>query len=62
MAKLLKTKFPSVYYKEDTQTKVRTYIVRIKIVGIIDTEQIIGYSNDAIRKPYFSISEAYRAY
>ena len=39
MAKLIKTKFPGIYYKEDTITKVKTYIARIKIVGIIDTAQ-----------------------
>ncbi|MDD5157284.1 site-specific integrase [Sulfurimonas sp.] len=49
MSKLIKTKFAGVYYKEDSQSKVRTYIARIKIVGLIDTEQIVGYSNDAIR-------------
>ncbi len=49
MSDLIKTKFPGVYYKEDPQTKVKTYIARIKIVGMIDTEQIVGYSNDAIR-------------
>ncbi len=49
MAKLIKTKFPGIYYKEDTTTKVKTYIARIKIVGIIDTEQIVGYSNDSIK-------------
>ena len=49
MTKLNKTKFPAIYYKEDSKTKVKTYIARIKIVGIIDTEQIVGYSNDAIK-------------
>lgn len=49
MANLIKTKFSGIYYKEDTQTKVKTYIARIKIAGVIDTEQIVGYSNDAIR-------------
>ena len=50
MAKdLIKTKFPGVYYKLDSKTKVKTYIVRIKIVGVINTEQIVGYSNDSIR-------------
>jgi integrase len=46
---LIKTKFPGVYYEQDSQTKVKTYIARIKIVNIIDTEQIVGYSNDVIR-------------
>ncbi|MEA2051123.1 MAG: site-specific integrase [Campylobacterota bacterium] len=47
--KLIKTKFPGVYYEQDNKTKVKTYIARIKIVGVIDTEQIVGYSNDSIR-------------
>jgi len=46
---LIKTKFPGIYYELDVQTKIKTYIARIKIVGIIDTEQVVGYSNDAIR-------------
>ena len=46
---LIKTKFPGIYYELDTKTKVKTYIARIKIVGIINTEQIVGYSNDTIR-------------
>ncbi len=46
---LIKTKFHGIYYEQDTQTKVKTYIARIKIVGIINTEQVVGYSNDAIR-------------
>lgn len=49
MSDLIKTKFAGVYYKEDSQTKVKTYIVRINIRGLINTEQIVGYSNDAIR-------------
>lgn len=49
MSKLIKTKFAGIYYKEDTKTKVKTYIARIKITGVINTEQIVGYSNDAIR-------------
>lgn len=49
MSGLIKTKFAGIYFKEDPQTKVKTYIARIKITGIIDTEQIVGYSNDAIR-------------
>lgn len=49
MSGLIKTKFAGIYFKEDSQTKVKTYIARIKITGIIDTEQIVGYSNDAIR-------------
>ena len=44
-----KTKFPGIYFVQDSQTKVKTYIARIKVVGIIDTEQIVGYSNDAIK-------------
>jgi integrase len=49
MSDLIKTKFAGVYYKEDTQTKVKTYIARINIRGLINTEQIVGYSNDAIK-------------
>ncbi|MFA6138729.1 MAG: tyrosine-type recombinase/integrase [Sulfurimonas sp.] len=49
MSDLIKTKFAGVYYKEDTQTKIKTYIARINIRGLINTEQIVGYSNDAIR-------------
>ena len=45
----IKTKFPGVYYIIDSKTKVKTYIARIKINGLIDTEQIVGYSNDEIR-------------
>lgn len=46
---LIKTKFAGVYYTLDTQSKIRTYIARIKINGLINTEQIVGYSNDEIR-------------
>lgn len=49
MSDLMKTKFTGIYYKEDSQTKVKTYIARINIRGLINTEQIVGYSNDAIR-------------
>lgn len=45
----IKTKFPGIYYKQDTITKVKTYFARIKINGVISTYQIVGYSNDAIR-------------
>jgi integrase len=45
----LKTKFPGIYYIQDFRTKVKTYIARIKVAGIIDTEQIVGYSNDSIK-------------
>ena len=45
----IKTKFPGVYYTVDSKTKVKTYIARIKVNGVIDTEQIVGYSNDEIR-------------
>lgn len=45
----IKTKFPGIYYVQDSITKVKTYIARIKIVGVIDTEQIVGYSNDSIK-------------
>lgn len=46
---LIKTKFPGIYYRQDSKTKVKTYIARIKINGLINTEQIVGYSNDAIK-------------
>lgn len=49
MSELIKTKFAGIYYKEDSQTKVKTYIARINIRGFINTEQIVGYSNDSIR-------------
>lgn len=45
----IKTKFPGIYYIQDSITKVKTYIARIKVAGLIDTEQIVGYSNDAIK-------------
>jgi len=45
----IKTKFPGIYYVQDSITKVKTYIARLKVAGIIDTEQIVGYSNDSIR-------------
>jgi integrase len=41
----IKTKYAGVYYTEDTKTRVKTYIARIKLVGIVDTEQVVGYSN-----------------
>ena len=47
--KLIKTKFPGIYYEQDPVSKVKTYIARIKIVGVINTEQVVGYSNDAIK-------------
>lgn len=46
--KLNKTTFPGVFCQIDEKTNVKTYIARIKIAGIIDTEQVVGYSNDAI--------------
>jgi len=46
---LVKTKFPGIYYEQDPISKVKTYIARIKIVGVINTEQVVGYSNDAIK-------------
>ena len=49
MSDLIKTKFAGIYYKEEPKTKVKTYIARINIRGLINTEQIVGYSNDAIR-------------
>ena len=40
-----KTKYTGVYVKEDSSTKVKTYLVRIKMKGT-ETEQVVGYSND----------------
>jgi integrase len=40
-----KTKYPGIYEKIDNTTKIKTYLARIKVNGI-DTEQIVGYSND----------------
>lgn len=40
-----KTKFTGVYVKEDPKTKVKTYLARIKVMGV-ETEKIVGYSND----------------
>jgi len=48
MKDLVKTKFPGIYYKTDSKTKIKTFIARIKIVGL-NTEQIVGYSNDSIK-------------
>ncbi|MBN2963837.1 site-specific integrase [Sulfurospirillum sp. T05] len=46
---LIKTKFPGVYYIIDPTSKVKTYFARIKIIGLVNTDQIVGYSNDEIR-------------
>jgi len=46
---LIKTKFAGIYYEQDEKTKIKTYIARIKVAGVIDTEQVVGYSNDSIR-------------
>lgn len=46
---LIKTKFAGISYTIDEKTKVKTYIARIKVAGVIDTEQVVGYSNDSIR-------------
>lgn len=46
---LIKTKFPGIYYEQDPLTKVKTYIARVNIAGVINTEQIVGFSNDAIK-------------
>ena len=46
-SKLQKTKYAGVYFSEDPQTKVKTYVARIVLAGIIDTEVVVGYSNDA---------------
>jgi integrase len=48
-SKLQKTKYAGVYFSEDPQTRVKTYVARIVLAGIIDTEVVVGYSNDACK-------------
>lgn len=48
-SKLQKTKYAGVYFTEDTQTRVKTYVARIVLAGIIDTEVVVGHSNDQHR-------------
>ncbi|MDD3467502.1 MAG: site-specific integrase [Campylobacterales bacterium] len=45
----IKTQYPGVYYTQDSITKVKTFIARIKIAGIIDTEVVVGRSDDEYR-------------
>ncbi|MCK9532680.1 MAG: site-specific integrase [Gammaproteobacteria bacterium] len=40
-----KTKYTGIYVKEDSKTKVKTYLARAKVNGV-EIEQIVGYSND----------------
>lgn len=40
-----KTKYTGIYVKEDSKTKVKTYLARAKVNGT-EIEQIVGYSND----------------
>ncbi len=41
----IKTNYPGLYYHIDTNSKAKIWIARIKI-GKIDTEQIVGRSDD----------------
>ncbi len=45
-SKLVKTKYAGVYFSEDPKTKIKTYVARIVLANIIDTEVVVGYSND----------------
>lgn len=40
-----KTKYTGVYVKEDSESKIKTYLARAKVSGI-EIEQIVGFSND----------------
>ncbi|MEA1917411.1 MAG: site-specific integrase [Campylobacterota bacterium] len=40
-----KTKYTGVYVKEDSKSKVKTYLARAKVNGV-EIEQVVGYSND----------------
>lgn len=40
-----KTKYTGIYVKEDSKTKVKTYLARAKVNGT-EIEQIVGHSND----------------
>lgn len=40
-----KTKYTGVYVKEDSKTKIKTYLARVKVKGM-ETEKVVGYSND----------------
>lgn len=53
---LIKTKFPGIYYELDSTTNIKTFIARIKVTGLINTEQIVGYSKGPNR---ISASKAY---
>ncbi|QOY51138.1 tyrosine-type recombinase/integrase [Candidatus Sulfurimonas baltica] len=41
----IKTKYTGIYVKEDSKTKIKTYLARAKVNGT-EIEQIVGYSND----------------
>ncbi|MDD2448997.1 MAG: site-specific integrase [Sulfurimonas sp.] len=43
-----KTKYTGIYVKEDSKTKVKTYLARAKVNGV-EIEQIVGRSNDKYR-------------
>ena len=43
-----KTKYTGIYVKEDSKTKIKTYLARAKVSGI-EIEQIVGYSNDEFK-------------
>jgi len=43
-----KTKYTGIYVKEDTKSKVKTYLARAKVDGV-EIEQIVGYSNDEFK-------------
>jgi integrase len=40
-----KTKYTGIYVKEDSKTKIKTYLARAKVNGV-EIEQIVGHSND----------------
>jgi len=43
-----KTKYTGIYVKEDSKSKIKTYLARAKVNGT-EIEQILGYSNDKYR-------------
>lgn len=43
-----KTKYTGIYVKEDSKTKVKTYLARAKVNGV-EIEQIVGHSNDEFK-------------
>jgi integrase len=44
----IKTKYPGIYVKEDSRSKIKTYIARAKVNGV-EIEQIVGHSNDQFK-------------